>query len=344
MSTMMNTITFGDWEDEEYGCKSLPNNNKTLIFANAYNGVPQTLFLNSIMWVLLIILFTTLRQQAGDYGRLALVDSNGTKKRWTEVFYARRSVPMDAPAARQMAEAPNSPGPSTSLHRPSNAEDTPLSPIEYDQGIFAWIRITWKLRKEQILLHTGPDAVHYLSFQQHLMIVMAIVTVVSLVVILPVNFLNGSDLYDVNAFGRTTMANLAPDSAWQWVHVIVAIAYIPLIVLIMRRSSGRNAFKKAPTRTIMITNISSNDRNRTVIRNYMQELFPDVTIEDVQLAYNISKLNVRNAEYERALDARIYCEQHRDRDSLEVSFIIVMYLHRLGLKRDVHRRSITVSD
>ncbi|TMW41890.1 hypothetical protein DOY81_013030 [Sarcophaga bullata] len=142
------------------------------------------------------------------------------------------------------------------------------------------------------------------------MIVMAIVTAVSLIVILPVNFLNGSDEYDVNAFGRTTMANLSPDFSLAMVHVMVTIIYVPLIVLIMRRSSGRNAFKKAATRTIMITNISHNDRNKTVIRNYIQELFPDVNIEDVQVAYNISKLIV--------LDAKIYCEHHRDKDTLTV--------------------------
>ena len=71
-------IQIGNWDDDEFGCKSLPNKT-SLLFANAYNGVPETLFLNTIMWLLLIILFTTLRQQAGDYGRLALVNSNGNK-------------------------------------------------------------------------------------------------------------------------------------------------------------------------------------------------------------------------------------------------------------------------
>lgn len=61
---------------------------------------------------------------------------------------------------------------------------------------------------------------------------------------------------------------------------------------------------------------SFSDRNKTVIRNYMQELFPDVTIESVSIAYNISRLFVRNDEYERAHEARIYCEQHRNRDTL----------------------------
>ncbi|XP_065366887.1 CSC1-like protein 1 [Calliphora vicina] len=317
------------WDDDaKYGCNAI---NKTSIITNAYNGIPETLILNVLAWTLLLVLFTVLRHQAGDFGRLALVHSNGSRKRWTEVFYSRGSSLVEQPHSsnsshQHQSSLTHSAGTTTpnGLDEPrgsitSNTTDsTPLSPIQYDQGIFSWIIITFKLRKEQILLHTGPDAVYYLSFQKHLMVVMAIVTAVSLVIILPVNFLNGSDEYDVNAFGRTTMANLSPDSAWLWVHVIVTVIYVPLIVLIMRRSSGRNAFKKAATRTIMITNISHNDRNKTVIRNYIQELFPDVNIEDVQVAYNIAKLNIRTAEYERVLDAKIYCEHHRDKDTLTV--------------------------
>lgn len=333
MDTFFDLRTWGD--DAEYGCKVI---NKTSLFTSAYNGVPETLILNVLAWVLLIVLFTVLRHQAGDYGRLALVNSNGNRKRWTEVFYSRdTSVVEQTPQPhssnnlshtslqqlQQQQQQNHSTVNGLDEHRgsvSSNATDsTPLSPIHYDHGLFTWILIIFKLKKEQILLHTGPDAVYYLSFQKHLILVMSIVTAVSLVIILPVNFLNGTkDEYDVNAFGRTTMANIAPESPWLWVHVLVTIIYVPLIVLIMRRSSGRNAFKKAATRTIMISNISSNDRNKTVIRNYIQELFPDVTIEDVQISYNISKLHVRNAEYERILDAKLYLEHHRDKDTLTV--------------------------
>ncbi|CAD7078005.1 unnamed protein product [Hermetia illucens] len=178
--------------------------------------------------------------------------------------------------------------------------------------------VTLKLKKEEILAHSGPDAVHYLSFQQHLMLVMAIITLVSIVVILPINF-QGTLSGDVNSFGHTTISNLEPQSPWLWVHVFVAIAYVPLVVLIMRRASGRNAFKKAPCRTIMVTHISSNDRNKSEIRNYIQQLFPDVNIEDIQLAFNIKKLTKKYAEYERCVEARIYCDNNRDRRSIRVT-------------------------
>lgn len=357
MNDLFNTI-HGWGNDADYNCSAI---DKKSLFTNAYNGIPETLMLNVLAWILLVVLFTFLRHQAGDYGRLALVNNGGNRKRWTDVFYSHGNSYSD-----ESQTTPQSPGPCTSLSNaaalgglsnfnrhstpgsylptsttingnpglhnnhnlPHNQKQNDITPLSsngpQDQGMFSWILITFKLHKEQILMHTGPDAVYYLSFQKHLMLVMAIVTLVSLFIILPVNFFNGlpKGEYDVNAFGRTTMANLSPDSSWLWIHVIVAIIYVPLIVLIMRRSSGRNAFKRAATRTIIITNISTNDRHRMIIRNYIQELFPDVTIEDVQIAYNISKLHGRNSEYERILDARMYCEQHRDRDTLTVTFIM----------------------
>lgn len=142
------------------------------------------------------------------------------------------------------------------------------------------------------------------------MVVMAIITFISIVIILPVN-VQGDLIPDINVFGHTTISNLRPDSSLLWIHVLVAIGYVPLVVLIMRRTSGRNAFKTAATRTIMATSISQNDCNRQIIRNYIKELFPDMNIEDIELAYNISKLTELVEEFERIRDARIYCEIHK---------------------------------
>ena len=44
------------------------------------------------------------------------------------------------------------------------------------------------IRDEQIVLKSGRDAVQYLMFQRYLLVYMACITVLSIVVILPVNF------------------------------------------------------------------------------------------------------------------------------------------------------------
>jgi calcium permeable stress-gated cation channel len=42
-----------------------------------------------------------------------------------------------------------------------------------------------------------------------------------------------------------------------------------------------------------------NDCNKDGIKNYLQQLFPDIFIEDIQLAYNIKKLVAAAVEYEK---------------------------------------------
>lgn len=279
------------------------NKNNNTIISNLYNGIPESILLNIIAWTILILLFSVLRQQAWDYGRLALVNSSGgNKKRWTQLFYAHGTDGESTANVRHSADS--------TMTTPSTATST-ATQLADRGGFFSWIIVTLKLTHEQILMHSGPDAVHYLSFQRHIMAVMAIITFVSIVIILPVN-LQGSLYGDVTTLGHSTISNLSPDSKLLWVHVIVSILYVPLVVSIMRRASGRNAFKTASTRTIMATNIDTNDCSKTIIGNYIKELFPDIHIQQIDLAYNIAKLTEVVEEYEKTVEARIYCEMNRN--------------------------------
>lgn len=271
------------------------NRHNSTIITNLYEGIPETLILNLIAWVFFLALFTILRQQAWDYGRLALVNNHGENKRWTQLFYAHGNEDTMEATER-------------------NINQNQI----IDRGFFSWIWVTFKLKKEQLLTHSGPDSVHYLSFQQHLMVVMGVITFISIVVILPVNF-QGELSGDVNSFGHTTVSNLSPDSPLLWIHVIVAICYVPLVVLVMRKSSGRYAGKKASTRTIMATSIDKSDCEKNAIRNYIQQLFPDIQLTDIQLAYNISKLISVAADYEKIFDARIFCEFHKNHNPVHVT-------------------------
>lgn len=265
-----------------------------------YEGIPQTLILNLIAWVFLITVFTLLRQQAWDYGRLALVNSLSGKK-WTQIFYAYGNNQEIVNSFANEMQSPTD----SEMHVQYDRQ-----PSVRDSGFFSWIKATWNLRREQILRHSGPDACHYLSFQEHLIIVMGIITFISIVIILPINF-QGNLSGDINTFSHTTIANLSPDSPFQWVHTIFAILFVPLVVLVMRRSSGRNAVKVASTRSVMITGISKPDCHRVAIQEYFANLFPEVEIRDCQIAFNIRELSEVADEYERVIESRIYCEQHR---------------------------------
>lgn len=285
--------------------------NHTTIITNNYEGIPDTLILNVVAWIILIALFTVLRQQAWDYGRLALVNSHGDNKRWTQIFYAHNDETVET-----VDRNSGSGGGDTNRRNEASSPESFQNQQQPnpDNRLLSWILITLRLKDEQILNHSGPDACHYLSFQRHLMIVMGIITIVAIGIILPVNF-QGTLSSD---FGRTTASNLPADSAKLWVHVFAAISFAPLVVLVMRRSSGRYAGKRAPTRTIMATNISRADCHRAIIQEFIQQRFPDITVTDVQVAYNIQKLSEVADEYERIYEARIYCEHQRTRDPVKV--------------------------
>nr|CAD7258373.1 unnamed protein product [Timema shepardi] len=110
---------------------------------------------------------------------------------------------------------------------------------------------------ESILQKCGPDAVQYLSFQRHILFYMSVMMVISLGVVLPINF-QGTLQGDETNFGHTTLSNLDPNSPWLWVHVTLAILYLPLGIIIMRRFSITLKLEEEDggvSRTLMITNI-----------------------------------------------------------------------------------------
>lgn len=102
--------------------------NQTILF-NVYEGIPDTLLLNVIAWILLILLFCLLRQQAWDYGRLALVNNGREGKSWTQIFFAQDYSELAKTARAQ--------------------EGTGTGFVE-KTGAIAWIKTTLKLNKEQV--------------------------------------------------------------------------------------------------------------------------------------------------------------------------------------------------
>lgn len=264
------------------GCM-LTNSTQKLLFGG-YNGIPQTLILNLISWSCLILLFSVLRRTAWNYGRMALVQR--TKSRWTNLFY--RGGDGDALVDRRRSQEES---------------------VNIDEGFFTWLPAVFRVTREQVLAKCGPDAVHYLSFQRHAITLMFIVTLVSICIILPINF-SGDLISDLGSFSKTTLGNLNGRSNWLWVHTLISIAFLPVAVLIMRRCTGRKPVPTSMTGTVMITNISRADRNESTIRAYFAHNFPNIQIVDLRLAYNINKLNEVHEKKEMVTEALMYSDTY----------------------------------
>ncbi|KAK9890089.1 hypothetical protein WA026_008899 [Henosepilachna vigintioctopunctata] len=252
--------------------------NSTAI-SNIYEGIPETILVNVVCYILLILLFAILRNRAWDYGRLALMHN----ERWTQLFYKNTD---DAVAIEE------------------SSADVSLMP---DQGCL-WFPSIFKLTRDRIYSRCGPDAAHYLSFQKHLLILSTCITCFSMVVILPIHYQGNLQGGDITSFGHTTISNLPPNSNWLWVHVIGCFTLLPLTVYIMRKSSGKKPSATVlSSRTLMITHISRAHRNAEDLKSYFSVRYPGVEIKDIQIAYRVKNLMKYESEREVVLEAKMYC-------------------------------------
>ncbi|KAI5736401.1 hypothetical protein M8J76_002862 [Diaphorina citri] len=268
--------------------------NKTTanIFITAYEGIPQNLLLNVIAWLLLLMFFTLLRKRAWDYGRLALVQKN---ERWTQLFYGS----LDEAVAVNPSDT-----------RPPHTIPSLETSISVDQGPFSWLTSVFRIRDEHILVKSGADAVQYLSFQRHIIVFTAIITLVSLLVVLPVNF-HGDLEGDGLTFGHTTLSNLHPESQLLWIHVTLAILYLPLSIFLMRRFSVHLKIeeREAVSKTLMITNIPRRNCDVNDIQRHFRESYPEFDVQDIQLAYDIARLVTLDRRREILHESKLYCEE-----------------------------------
>ncbi|XP_046401066.1 calcium permeable stress-gated cation channel 1 isoform X1 [Ischnura elegans] len=259
---------------------------------SAYEGIPENILINVLGWLLLLLMFAMLRKRAWDYGRIALVQKN--EEKWTQLFYGRTDELVGLSSE------------SASL---SSAESTG---VYVDKGFFSWIVATFKIRNENIMHKCGADAVQYLSFQKHIIVYIMIVMVISLCVILPINF-QGDLEGDETSFGHTTLHNLDPSSPFLWAHVTLSILFLPLGIIIMRRFSISMKFEDGDnnmSRTLMITNIPRAMCDKNDLQRHFREAYPEMEIHDIQLAFDITKVSAIDKEREKAYQAKQYCENH----------------------------------
>lgn len=250
-------------------------------FWDLYDGVPFNLTVNVLVFLVLLVLFAILRKIAWDYGRIALVSRTEEKVRsdvqkndnsynvWTTLFYGDHDEKPKVGSQESL---------DTNLH------------IQ-DNHFCTWICTFFKVKDSDITQKCGRDALQYLSFQRYLIIYTTIVTVLSISVILPINFL-GNNIGSDTDLGHTTIGNLDPESNYLWVHAVLSVVYLIILVLLMRHFSLNLDFKKDEqvSRTLMLYHIPREKCYKNIIQQHFQEAYPEVVVMDVQFAYNISKL------------------------------------------------------
>ncbi|XP_073348784.1 CSC1-like protein 1 [Pagrus major] len=254
----------------------------TVLKGIQFGGVPVVLLLDFCVFLVLLILFSIIRRKFWDYGRLALVADNEGFTESTRRRYGRMSSVT------------------------SSVEDP-----EYELGCCSWLPYIIRMDEEKIKSRCGMDAVHYLSFHRHLIVLLIVITVTSLGVILPVN-LTG-DLLG-NEFGRTTLGNLQKGSNLLWLHTVFAVLYLVLTVLLLRHFTSQiKGMRRETARNTLFVCSVPKTATEEAVKTHFTEAYPTCRVGAVTLGYDVAKLMYLDKErvragknlryYERVLDS-----------------------------------------
>uniref|UniRef100_A0A8C4DX10 Transmembrane protein 63B n=1 Tax=Dicentrarchus labrax TaxID=13489 RepID=A0A8C4DX10_DICLA len=164
-------------------------------------------------------------------------------------------------------------------------------------GFCSWLTAIFRIKDEEIREKCGEDAVHYLSFQRHIIGLLVVVGVLSVGIILPVNF--SGNLLENNAysFGRTTIANLDAANTLLWLHTTFAFLYLLLTVYSMRRHTSKMHYKEDDMvkRTLFVNGISKY-AEESEIKQHFEHAYENCVVLEARICYNVARLMYLNSE------------------------------------------------
>uniref|UniRef100_A0A8C5HZS5 CSC1-like protein 2 n=1 Tax=Gouania willdenowi TaxID=441366 RepID=A0A8C5HZS5_GOUWI len=179
--------------------------------------------------------------------------------------------------------------------------------IFQNTGFCSWLTAIFRIKDEEIREKCGEDAVHYLSFQRHIIGLLVVVGVLSVGIILPVNF--SGNLLENNAysFGRTTIANLDTDNTLLWLHTTFAFFYLLLTVYSMRRHTSKMHYKEDDLVRGLRRMFAQNSFS---LHKYLQA-YDNCVVLEARICYNVAKLMYLNSERKKAeRSKKFYLDQH----------------------------------
>ncbi|TNN61567.1 CSC1-like protein 1 [Liparis tanakae] len=251
----------------------------TVLKGVSFGGVPIVLLIDFCVFLVLLIIFSIIRKNFWDYGRLALVADNDGG--FTESKHRRYGRML------------------------SSADD-----FEYELGFCSWLPYILRMDDDKIKAKCGMDAVHYLSFQRHLIVLLLVMTVTSLGIILPVNL--SGNLLDNNplSFGRTTLGNVQTGNHLLWLHTVFALLYLILTLVLLRHHTSQiKGMRRETTRNTLFVCSVPKEATQEAVKAHFTEAYPTCRVCAVTLGYDVAKLMQLDKERMRAGKNLCYYER-----------------------------------
>ncbi|CAL8300027.1 unnamed protein product [Merluccius merluccius] len=265
----------------------------TVLQGLPFGGVPTVLALDFMCFLGLLFVFSILRKVAWDYGRLALVTDADRMMDQRDQRYSRlddREYVASGTTSNtyERYDRPNSVSSSVDLdHR--------------DTGFCSWLTAIFRIKDDEIREKCGEDAVHYLSFQRHIIGLLVVVGVLSVGIVLPVNFSGNLLENDAYSFGRTTIVNLDADNTLLWLHTTFAFLYLLLTVYSMRRHTSKMHYREDDLvkRTLFVNGLSMYADEKQ-IKQHFEQAYENCVVLEARICYNVAKLMYLNSERKKA--------------------------------------------
>ncbi|KAM9092163.1 calcium permeable stress-gated cation channel 1 [Megaptera novaeangliae] len=251
----------------------------TVLQGQPFGGIPTVLFLNVILWVVIVLVYSFLRKAAWDYGRLALLIHNDSL---TSLIYGEQS-------------------------EKTSPSDISLEMEHRDKGFYSWFFNTITMKNEDLISKCGDDARIYIMFQYHLIVFVLILCIPSLGIILPINY-TGNVLDWNSHFGRTTIVNVSTESKFLWLHSFFAFLYFVTNFLFMTHHCLGFVPKKSykVTRTLMIAYVPTDIQDPEIIIKHFHEAYPGCVVTRVHFCYDVRTLIDLDDQRRHAMRGRLY--------------------------------------
>ncbi|UYV75262.1 TMEM63C [Cordylochernes scorpioides] len=191
-----------------------------------------------------------------------------------------------------------------------NKQDVVNQRIATRNNYFIFFKSLLSVAKEDIYKKCGHDAYNYILFQQYLIFYLALVAVLSLGILLPVN-LSGGELPGDRSYDVTTINNIDCRSRLIWIHVLSAGFLFPLIFIVLKKYVHRMKAEDLilyPSKSIILYGIPIHDCNEGYIREVIKSINRKIGIEKIKILYENSKVEIKD-HLDRAISAREWCEQ-----------------------------------
>ncbi|OQV13918.1 Calcium permeable stress-gated cation channel 1 [Hypsibius exemplaris] len=285
-----------------------------LSFGGAFNGIPQNVIINMVIFAGLVAIFVALRKRAWGSSRIPLVGR--FKNEWSSIFYGNRTGGIKAPATDHKAVSPDSTD-TTEIVKLDSPDGLPQDQLSFR----SWIRNTFMSNDRYLLERSGPAALEYLRFQRHVIIFTTVLSVISIAIILPINY-KGMEMAKLNStFTSTTISNLSDQDTSLWVHVAFTLILFPMALLVMYSYGLQfGLIKVAPVKlpkTLMIYGLKSRITTEEKIRQHFDEVYPGIEISQINLTLDVTKLNSLDQQLCSVNDALFYYQSALGGDQID---------------------------